>query len=99
MHMGARGFPGGSVVENPPANAGDMSSIPGLGGSHMLQSNQVCAPQQLVLSLCTGAEPQPPSPCTIEPVLPNKRNHSNGKPVYHKQRKAHAAVKTQTVNQ
>ena len=23
------GFPGGSVVKNPPANAGDMSSIPG----------------------------------------------------------------------
>ena len=26
-------FPGGSVVKNPPANAGDMGSIPGLGGS------------------------------------------------------------------
>ena len=25
------GFPGGSVVENPPGKAGDMSSIPGLG--------------------------------------------------------------------
>lgn len=25
------GFPGGSVVLNPPANAGDTSSIPGLG--------------------------------------------------------------------
>ena len=23
------GFPGGSVVENPPANAGDVDSIPG----------------------------------------------------------------------
>ena len=23
------GFPGGSVVENPPANAGDVGSIPG----------------------------------------------------------------------
>ena len=29
------GFPGGSVVKNPPANAGDMGSIPGPGGSHM----------------------------------------------------------------
>ena len=28
-----RGFPGGSVVKNPPANAGDMSWIPGLGRS------------------------------------------------------------------
>ena len=27
------GFPGGSVVKNPPANEGDMGSIPGLGRS------------------------------------------------------------------
>ena len=32
-------FPGGAVVKNPPASAGDMGSIPGLGRSHMLQSN------------------------------------------------------------
>ena len=25
-----KGFPGGSVVKNPPSNAGDMGSIPGL---------------------------------------------------------------------
>ena len=31
--MGQKGFPGGSVVKNPPVNAGDMSSIPGLGRS------------------------------------------------------------------
>ena len=30
-----RGFPGGAVVKNPPANAGDMDSSPGLGRSHM----------------------------------------------------------------
>ena len=34
-----KGFPGGSVVKNSPANAGDMGLIPGLGGSHMPQSN------------------------------------------------------------
>ena len=28
-----RGFPGGLVVKNPPANAGDSGSIPGLGKS------------------------------------------------------------------
>ena len=28
-----RGFPGGSVVKNPPANAGDAGSVPGLGRS------------------------------------------------------------------
>ena len=27
------GFPNGTVVKNPPANAGDVSSIPGLGRS------------------------------------------------------------------
>ena len=27
----AQGFPGGAVVENPPANAGDTGSSPGLG--------------------------------------------------------------------
>ena len=34
-----RNFPGGAVVKNPPANAGDASSSPGPGGSHMLWSN------------------------------------------------------------
>ena len=29
------GFPGGTVVENLPANAGDTGSSPGLGRSHM----------------------------------------------------------------
>ena len=33
------GFPGGAVVENLPANAGDTGSNPGLGGSHMPRSN------------------------------------------------------------
>ena len=33
------GFPGGAVVENLPANAGDMGSSPGPGGSHMPRSN------------------------------------------------------------
>ena len=34
-----RDFPGGTVDKNPPANAGDMGSSPGLGRSHMPQSN------------------------------------------------------------
>ena len=32
-------FLGGLVVKNPPTNAEDMDSIPGLGRSHMLWSN------------------------------------------------------------
>ena len=33
------GFPGGAVVTNPPANAGDTGSSPGPGRSHMPWSN------------------------------------------------------------
>ena len=36
-------FPGGTVVKNPPANAGDTGSSPGPGRSHRPQIN--CAPQ------------------------------------------------------
>ena len=35
----SRGFPGGAVVENLPANAGNTGSSPGLGRSHMPRSN------------------------------------------------------------
>ena len=51
-----KGFPGGAVVENLPANAGDMGSCPGLGRSHMPQSNWAREPQLLSLriwSLCS----------------------------------------------
>ena len=34
-----RVFPGGSVVKNPPTNAGDTGSSPGPGRSYMPQSN------------------------------------------------------------
>ena len=34
-----RDFPGGAVVKNPPANAGDTGSSPGPGRSHMSWSN------------------------------------------------------------
>ena len=51
------GFPGGAVVENPPANAGDRGSSPGLGRSHMPWSNWAREPQLLSLhvwSLCSA---------------------------------------------
>ena len=32
-------FPGGPVVKHPPANAGDVSSIPGLGRFYTLQGS------------------------------------------------------------
>ena len=51
------GFPGGTVVENLPANAGDTGSSPGLGRSHMPWSNWAREPQLLSLhiwSLCSA---------------------------------------------
>ena len=50
------GFPGGAVVESLPANARDMGSSPGLGGSHMPRSDWAREPQLLSLrvwSLCS----------------------------------------------
>ena len=52
-----QGFPGGAVVENLPANAGDTGSSPGLGRSHMPRSNWAREPQLLSLrvwSLCSA---------------------------------------------
>ena len=54
------GFPGGTVVENLPANAGDTGSSPGLGRSHM--------PLEQLGPWATITEP-----ARLEPVLRNKR--------------------------
>ena len=47
------GFPGGPVVKNPPANAGDTGSIPAPGSCHVdpcatttEPAHRACAPQQ-----------------------------------------------------
>ena len=51
-----KGFPGGAVLENLPADAGDTGSSPGPGGSHMPRSNWASEPQLLSLriwSLCS----------------------------------------------
>ena len=62
------GFPGGAVVKNPPANAGDTGSSPGPGWSHMTRSNWAHAPQ--LLSLRSRArEPQLLKPACLEPVF------------------------------
>ena len=50
IHSLIQDFPGGAVVESPPANAGDTGSSPGLGGSHMPWSGWARGPQ--LLSLC-----------------------------------------------
>ena len=62
-----RDFPGGTVVKNPPANAGDTGSIPGPGRSHMPWSNKSHVPQLL-------------KPTHLKPVLRNKRSHRSESP-------------------
>ena len=43
--LSCMGFPGGTVVKNPPANAGDADSIPGSGKSHGERSLPGNSPQ------------------------------------------------------
>ena len=87
------GFPGGAVVENLPANAGDTGSSPGLGRSHMPRSNWAREPQLLSLrvwSLCCATrgrnsegpahrdEEWPPLAATREsPRTETKAQHSH----------------------
>ena len=76
-----RGFPGGAVVKNPPANAGDMGSSPGPGRSHMPWNNLARAPQ--LLSLRSRAhEPQLLSPraTTTEAGAPRAHARQQEKP-------------------
>lgn len=54
--------PGGPVVENPPASAGDTGSVPGLGRSHVRLSSEARGPRLL-------------SP-TLGPVLSNWGAHA-----------------------
>ena len=69
-------FPHGAVDRNPPANAGDTGSIPGLGRFHMQiatkpvhHNSQACMLQLL-------------KPVCLEPVLHNKRSRHSEKPVH-----------------
>ena len=63
------GFPGGAVVENLPANAGDMGSSPGLGRSHI-------AAEQL------GPWATITEPARLEPVLHNRRSRDSERPAH-----------------
>ena len=62
------GFPGGSVVKNPPTSAGDAGSIPGPGRSHRPRSNKAGAPRLLSRS-SRARESQLLKPSRLEPVL------------------------------
>ena len=76
------GFPGGTVVKNPPANAGDTGSSPGPGRSHMPRSNWAREPR--LLSLRSRArEPQLLSPraTTTEARVPRACAPQQEKPL------------------
>ena len=75
------GFPGGSVVKNPPANAEDTGSIPGLGRSHMPQSSLAHAPQLLTLaSRAWELQLLNPHATTTEAHAPQQEKPLNEKP-------------------
>ena len=75
-------FPGGSVVKNLPAIAGDMGSIPDPRRSHMPWSDKARVPQ--LLSLCSRAH----APQRLKPVRPRARALQQEKPP---PREAHAS--------
>ena len=74
-------FPGGAVVKNLPATAGDTGSSPGLGRSHMPRSNQARVPQLLSLH-SRVCKPQLLSPraTTTEAHAPRARAPQQEKP-------------------
>ena len=92
--MASRGFPGGAVVENLPANERDTGSSPGLGRSHIPWSNWAHEPQLLSLRVwspcsatreaaivrgpCTAMKSGPCSP-QLEKALAQKRRPNTAK--------------------
>ena len=82
------GFPGGTVVKNLPANAGDT-------GSALVQEDPTCCgatkPMHHNYWACTvlmshnywAGVLQVLKPMRLEPMLHNKRSHRNEKPVHH----------------
>ena len=90
------GFLGGSVVKNPPANAGDMGWIPDLGRSHIMEQLSPCARiTEPVLQSWGAAITEPMcgsllKPTHLEFLLCNKRSYGNVKPMHCTQRVAPA---------
>ena len=84
------GFPGGAVVKNPPANAGDMGLSPGPGwedptyrrATRSVSHNYWACALEPVSHNYGARVPQLLKPEHLEPVLHNKRRHHNEKPVH-----------------
>ena len=96
-------FPGGSVVKNPPASAGDIGSIPALGRSHMPWKQ--LSPYTTITEIpLKGPRASAAEACEPESLLCNKRGHGREKsmqcgkehPLLAAPRESpHTAIKTQ----
>ena len=77
-----QGFPGGSMVKKPSANAGDMGSTHDSERSHMLQSKLTHVP---LLNLCSRAwklQLLSPHVATTEALVPKACAPQQKKPVH-----------------
>ena len=75
MHAsGGGGFPGGTVVKNPPASAGDTSLVPDPGISHMPRDNEACAPRLLSPGSGARALQREKLVCCNEGVVPTQHS-------------------------
>ena len=88
-----RGFPGGSVVKNLPAKAGDAGLIPDPGRSHRLQQLSPCTTTEPALQ-CPGAAPAEltccdrRSPPALKPTLHSQRSPCKEQPEHRNERVA-----------
>ena len=64
------------MVKNPPANPGDMGSVPGLGRFHMSWDNEACVPQLLKPSRPRAHVPQQKKPLQIEAHTPKLESNA-----------------------
>ena len=62
--------------KNPPANAGDMGSIPGLGRFHMLWGNQAQVPQLLGLRAAATEVHTPRASAPQQEKIPQWEAHA-----------------------
>ena len=71
------GLSGGSAVKNPPANAGDMGSSPGLRRSYTPRDNTAHEPQLPSLSRnCRSPRALEPVLCTLKTTAVSPQHHT-----------------------
>ena len=93
-HWGSRtvGFPGVSVVRNPPA--GDTGLISALGGSQCCEATETVGHSYWTCTLEPGVTTSEPtchdsrSPCALKPLPCNKRSHCDERPAHRDWRKS-----------